>query len=225
MPRSMQAIIFDFDGLIFDTETLEFEACQRLYRQHDLEMPLETWQHAVGTWDALDMWEPWRHLPETELQAFQHQHHRQLMDTLAQAPLRAGIPELLEEAKQAGLRLAVASSSDQTWIDRWLGHHEIAHYFECTATRYEVEKVKPDPALYRLAIQKLQLPVHQLIALEDSLNGFRAATAAGLCCIAVPNPVTQFLPFPSDAPRLDGFSGGLAEIHTVFEQRVQKNLF
>lgn len=215
----LEAIIFDFDGTLLDTEGSEFSHFQELYRTHNLELALTDWQQGIGTWGAFDPWQPFAHLSAPQLKALKHTHHRTLLERLAEIVPRAGIPELLEEAKTKGIRLAIASSSDADWIAHWGGKHGLLEGVEVLTSRYEVEKVKPDPALYLLALERLNLPAYAAMAVEDSLNGYRAATAAGLFCLAFTHSVTESLEFPADTikwPQLEGGLAALEKLHRAY---------
>lgn len=213
---TIQALIFDFDGTILDTETLEFRRWEALYRQHGRELALSDWQQGVGTWDAFD---PWLGLP-SEVQSRRNEVHaelhEQIIADISVADLRSGVVGVLEEARAAGLRLALATSSDKVWVSRWLEQHGLLHYFEVLSTRYEVARVKPSPELYTLAVAKLGLRPQDCLAIEDSFNGATAAAAAGVRVVVVPNEVTATQPFLPTWPRLEGFTT-LGELLAVGE--------
>ncbi len=220
---ALEALIFDFDGTLLDTETPEYTHFLELYREYGLTLRLEDWQQAVGTWDAFDVWEPFRHLDAVELERLQVRHRAALMAHLADLDLRPGVRAVLEQAKARGLKLAIASSSDSPWIVGFLERHNLLETFDALATRREVEKVKPDPALYLLALEKLGLKAENTLALEDSLNGFRAAAAAGLLCVVTPHAVTASLPFPESAPRLETLEGGLSVLEKIYTDFYSRN--
>ncbi|WP_034385968.1 HAD-IA family hydrolase [Deinococcus sp. YIM 77859] len=208
-----RALVFDFDGTILDTETREFHHWQQLYREHGRELALADWQRGIGTWGAFD---PWAGLPE-QIQANRERVraglHERILADIAEQDLRPGVRGVLEEARAAGLRLALATSSDRTWVTRWLAQHDLLPLFEVLATRDDVRRVKPDPELYVLATERLGLRAADCLAVEDSLNGATAALAAGLQVVVVPNDVTRTQPFPPTWPRLDdGFAGGLTAL-------------
>ena len=102
--------------------------------------------------------------------------------------------ERLDEAAALGLRLAIASSSPRAWIDDHLAHLGLSDRFEVTRTADDVARTKPDPELYVSACAALGVAPHEAVAIEDSPNGIRAAKAAGLACVACPNPLTSLLP-------------------------------
>ncbi|WP_135229545.1 HAD family hydrolase [Deinococcus fonticola] len=211
IPDGLQAVIFDFDGTILDTETTEFRRWEALYRQHDRELALQDWQRGIGTWGAFD---PWAGLPEHVQADRQNVHatlHASILEAIEQQDLRPGVLDVFGQIKAAGLRLALASSSDRAWITRWLTQHGLLDVFETLATRDDVARVKPDPELYLLAARNLNLKPEQCLAVEDSLNGATAAVAAGMQVVVVPNEITATQPFPPEWPRLDdGYTQGLA---------------
>jgi HAD superfamily hydrolase (TIGR01509 family) len=220
----LEALILDFDGTLLDTEGTEFEAYQALYRQHGLELSLTDWQQGIGTWGAFDPWTPFEQFPQVQLEALKKAHHHHLLERLDQILPREGIPELLEEAKTKGIRLAIASSSDADWIGHWGHKHGLLEGIEVLATRYDVEQVKPHPALYLLALERLNLPASAAMALEDSLNGYRAAVGAGLFCLALTHPITESLEFPEGTikwPQLEGGLAALEGLHRAFWERVR----
>ncbi|AZI43265.1 HAD family hydrolase [Deinococcus psychrotolerans] len=203
---TIQALIFDFDGTILDTETLEFRRWEALYRQHGRELALRDWQQGVGTWDAFD---PWLGLPDA-VQVRRSEVHAELHDQITAditvSELRPGVLGVLEEARAVGLRLALATSSDKVWVSRWLEQHGLLGFFEVMATRYDVTQVKPSPELYTLAVTQLGLRPEQCLAIEDSFNGATAAAAAGVRVVVVPNEVTATQAFLPTWPRLEGFT-------------------
>ena len=112
---------------------------------------------------------------------------------IARQQPRPGILQWIGDAQEAGLSLAVASTSHRDWVHGYLDRLDLRASFSHTACGDEVERVKPAPDLYRLALQRLGSAAGEAIAIEDSPNGIAAAKAAGLFCIAVPNPMTQAL--------------------------------
>ena len=200
------ALIFDFDGTILDTETHEFRRWEALYVQHGRTLALSDWQQGIGTWGAFD---PWLGLPSSvqERRAEVYDElHRGILGDIEAADLRPGVRGVLEAVSAAGLRLALATSSDEVWVTRWLSQHKLLHLFEVLATRGDVARVKPDPELYSLAARRLKLHPEVCLAVEDSFNGATAAVAAGMSVVVVPNEVTRTQPFPPSWPKVDGYT-------------------
>jgi len=195
-PPRLQAVVLDFDGLILDTETPIFEEWQAEFRGRGHELGLDTWQHVVGTSGTYD---PCAHLSELTRAEFDQDAVRQevRVRTLRRCeaqPLLPGVRARVEEARALGLKTAVASSSSLAWVEGWLERHGIRHLFDAVCARDHVQRVKPAPDLYLLAASRLGVAPQACVVFEDSPNGIRAAGAAGMLCVAIPNAVTRTLP-------------------------------
>jgi HAD superfamily hydrolase (TIGR01509 family) len=194
----IRAVVLDFDGLVLDTETPIFEAWRTAYRRRGRDLGLSEWQHALGTHGGFD---PFAHLSgllgapvarEELLEEVQAQN-RAACDA---QPLLPGVADLLRDARALGLGTAVASSSTRGWVDGWLARHGIREFFDVLCGREDVARVKPEPDLFLLAAERLSVPPEACVVFEDSPNGMRAARAAGMRCVAVPNALTRDLPLP-----------------------------
>ena len=203
--------MFDFDGLILDTETPEFGAWQDVFGQHGVSLVAADWAHVIGStdhgWDGANeiARATGRVVDRDEVKARWRVRHAEM---LAQEVVRPGVAELVELAKARGLGLAIASSSPRAWVQGHLERLGLYAAFDAVATGDEVERTKPDPALYTLAVRRLGVPAASAVALEDSPNGIRAAHAAGLRCVAVPNDVSRHL----DVSAADLVLDSLAEL-------------
>ena len=201
----LEALVFDFDGTILDTETPEFESWQQIYRDHGAQLEISDWGRGIGTWGAFD---PWHDL-ETKIgrtlnkEPIALAHRARVKAAIGALKLLPGVLDLLESAKAAGIKLAIASSSNREWVEGWAQKLGVRHYFSVTSTKDDVLRVKPDPALYLLACEKLGVQPQRALALEDSANGAASALAAGLRCAVIPNPVTRTLEFPNGVFRLE----------------------
>jgi len=198
--RMLQALIFDFDGLIIDTEWTEFRTWQDMCQRYNVELPLETYLLCVGRGATTKIFDPYDYLIEQlghELDRFsiENECRRRNLELIDAQPILPGVEELIREAKQRGLRLAVASSSPRSWVDRHLTRLGLRAYFDALACGDEVEHAKPYPDPYLKALEKLEVSASQAVAFEDSLNGMLAARAAHIFCIVVPGELTQYLDF------------------------------
>ena len=192
----IRGLIFDFDGLILDTELPEFDAWQSVYAEHGAALSMDAWAICVGT--AADVFDPIADLEQQIGRALDgetiHRQHKALRLSIIHAqPILPGVVDVLNDAKARGLKLAVASTSRRAWVAGHLERLGLIDYFDCLRCGDEVENVKPAPDLYRAALDCLGLAPNEAIAFEDSPNGVLAATRAGLYCVAVPNPVTRQL--------------------------------
>ena len=191
-----RAFLFDFDGLIVDTEVPSRAGWEHIYREHGHELPPEKWALMVGT---VGGWDPMGHLEDLVGTALERdritERRREHEFALADAEeLRPGILDYFAEARRRGLKRAIVSSADRRWIDRHLARLEQAVGWDAIVTAdHDRARAKPSPALYLEALERLGVGAAEAIAFEDSPNGVRAAKAAGIFCVAVPNEVTRAL--------------------------------
>jgi HAD superfamily hydrolase (TIGR01509 family) len=192
----IRALLFDFDGLILDTETASRAGWRWLYEEHGHELPDEKWALMVGT---IGGWDPWGHLEELVGEPLDRHHldDRRLSHelTLLEAEeLRPGIAAYLEAADDRGLKRAIVSSGSRTWVDMHLTRLERAVGWDAIVTAdYDAARAKPRPTLYLEALDRLGVEAGEAIAFEDSPNGAAAAKAAGVYVVGVPNAVTRDL--------------------------------
>ena len=221
----MRALIFDFDGLIVDTESAIYEAWRELYLAHGHDLPLATYVQCVGSvfghYDPMVALEAllgspvdWdTHLPMKDARIRAGQ---QGLDTMP------GIRELLAEARAAGIPCVVASSSQRSHVSGWLDRTGLRDQFNFVRSRDDVARAKPFPDLFLSAAEGLGLRPEETLVLEDSSNGLRASLAAGAPCVIVPSPVTDGSDFTGAAAILKTLAGvsigGLRGIHaSAFE--------
>lgn len=192
----IRGIIFDFDGLILDTEVPEFQVWQEIYAAHGCELPLATWATSIGT--SYEVFDPFAYLEAqlgrlVERETIRVKRQQRYTELLSAQAVLPGVREYIADARRLGLQLGVASSSSRAWVTGHLTQLGLCAHFDCITCADDVQRTKPDPALYQAALATLALRADQAIALEDSPNGIAAAKRAGLFCVAVPNPLTRQL--------------------------------
>ena len=193
----VRAFLFDFDGLILDTELASRAGWELLYREHGHELPTDLWATLVGTTHA--PWSPRAHLQELvgeplDWDALNERRYAHEIALIEAEELRPGIAEYFAAARRHGLKRAIVSSSSRRWVDLHLERLEEAVGWDaiCTADGDPV-RAKPAPVLYLEALELLGVDAGRAVAFEDSPNGVRAAKAAGVFCVAIPNEVTREL--------------------------------
>jgi HAD superfamily hydrolase (TIGR01509 family) len=193
----VRAFLFDFDGLIIDTELASRAGWEHLYREYGHELPTDLWATLVGTTHA--PWSPMDHLEELvgepldrdALNELRRAHELALIEV---EELRPGIADYLAAAQRHALRRAIVSSSTRPWVDMHLERLEEAVGWDaiCTADG-DPARAKPAPVLYLEALRLLEVDANEAVAFEDSPNGVLAAKAADVFCVAIPNEVTRDL--------------------------------
>src|SRR3954454_18053274 len=193
----VRAFLFDFDGLILDTELASRAGWELLYREHGHELPADLWATLVGTTHA--PWDPMEHLEELvgeplEREALNERRYAHEIALIEAEELRPGIADSLAATRRHGLKRAIVSSSTRRWVAMHLERLEEATGWGgiCTADR-DPARAKPAPTLYLEALEQLGGPSDEAVAFEDSPNGGLAAKAAGAVCVAIPNEVTREL--------------------------------
>lgn len=218
----IKALIFDFDGLILETETPIFESWQEIYRDYGCELLLEEWLANIGT--AEEQFDPFASLEQRSGQPVDRQQtlvrrQRRELELIERQAVMPGVREYLENARQLGLRVGLASSSSCDWV---MGHLErlgLTGFFDAIAASDDVMQTKPDPALYRTAAEWLGVAPEHAVAFEDSRNGMIAAKRAGLYCVVVPNALTHQLDLDEADIRLGSLQDmPLAELLSSLER-------
>ncbi len=194
------AIIFDHDGTLVDTETPDFRAWEILYREHGATLRLERWAEvAVGRLDGhgtlfADLINQNGNIELTPA-ALRKRLEALWPVTLETVTLMPGVETLLTALQETDYPLAVATASDRAWVTRWLTRFDLHAYFQVIATRDDVVNNKPAPDVYLFAAAQLGVEPERCLVFEDSWAGLQAAKAAGMTVVAIPNHVTQSLDF------------------------------
>lgn len=192
----LRALIFDFDGLILDTETPEVLVWQDIYKEHGFELPVEEWEKTVGGY-GISTFDAAQHLSaQTQGRldpAALKARYRLEADAIIHAkPIQPGIMEMIASAKEHGLKVAIGSSSPHSWVDAHTQRLGIYHHFDHIICQDDVApgKTKPHPDIYLKALETLQVDKTEAVVFEDSPNGVLASKRAGVFVVAVPNPLT-----------------------------------
>jgi len=194
---AIRGLIFDFDGLIVDSEGPDHQSWQECFAEHGCELPAGLWAdligRAVGVVDLYALMEEQLGRP-LDRAAVRAARRRRYLELMAAQPVLPGVEAYLRAARGLGLRRGVASSGTREWVVGNLERLGLHAHFECVRCREDVTHAKPEPELYLAALDALELRPHEAIAFEDSPNGVLAAKRAGLYCVAVPNPLTADMP-------------------------------
>lgn len=216
----LRAILFDFDGLILETELPEFQAWNEIFLRYGCQFPVEQWIDWVG--GAPDVGFLIHQLEAQSGQvvhreAIRAEHLRRFQELVNAEPVLPGVVETIQIARRLGLKLGAASSSPRWWVVGHLSRLGLIQYFDAICTKDEVRVVKPDPELYLAVLRELGVQAYEAVALEDSPNGLAAARAAGLYCIVVPSPLTKEAQFEGAGRRLESLEE--LQLEEIFKER------
>ncbi|HUZ19819.1 MAG TPA: HAD family phosphatase [Acidimicrobiales bacterium] len=194
--RAFDAVVFDLDGVIVDTERIVHEVWAGTFARYGCSFTLEEWSVAVGSDRGFDPFEVLAARssvplpPLAELQREIDREEQRLLEGLSPLP---GIRAWIEGANDLGMDVAVVSSSPRPWVEGRLADVGLDRHFVVVSCRDARLAAKPAPDLYLDACARLHVEARRAVAVEDSLHGITAARAAGLACVGVPNTVTAGL--------------------------------
>src|SRR4030042_5817285 len=202
----IRAIIFDFDGLILETEEPTYKSWQAVYRSFGFPLPFSTFSSMVGTTHG--DFDPRAHLQSLVAENIDWERvepERQVIENrlIAAQPILPGADTYLREAMRLGLKIGLASNSPCDWVTRHLPRIGLGQCFDYMSTSDKAHNLKPHPELYLSALHGLGAHADETFALEDSPLGIRSAKAAGLFCVAVPNVLTRRLDLTQADLQLD----------------------
>jgi HAD superfamily hydrolase (TIGR01509 family) len=191
------ALVFDLDGTIADTESIEYRSVEQVWGDHGAVYGVERWATIVG-----QSWAPaWvgelrdelarRGEPVPSADDLHHRQHEHKRVLLADLQPRAGMVELITAARNDDVRLAIASNSPLRWVEERLDQLGLRHHFDHLSTVDVASRPKPHPAPYLEACDALDARPAFSVAFEDSTTGTASAVAAGLFTIACPGPLTE----------------------------------
>jgi HAD superfamily hydrolase (TIGR01509 family) len=214
----IRALIFDFDGLILDTESALIRSYADVHDAHRVPFDYSRFLRAVGHADYT--FQPWSDFPAAHdriaLEAERQRTKIGRLELLAPLP---GVIDLLDEARAAAVPIAVASNSEHSWVEPHLARLGLLDRFAFIACREDVPSPKPEPDLYKLVLENFGLRGHEAIAFEDSHTGSLAAKRAHLWCVAAPGPSTTH----HDFAHVDLRVASLAEVTLAsLRQRFEK---
>jgi HAD superfamily hydrolase (TIGR01509 family) len=191
----IKAFLFDFDGVIADTEVPTFESWREVYAEYGVELALEDWLPAVGSgsstsgaFDAVAHLERLLAQP-VDREAVIARRTTRKEELYVRAPLLPGVSELLQRARERGIKTAIVTRNHDERVKRHCDVHGLRHRWDaliCANAEPTCDKAE----LYRRALDVLDVVAHEALAFEDSPAGVRAAKRAGVVCAAVPNAVT-----------------------------------
>jgi HAD superfamily hydrolase (TIGR01509 family) len=215
----IRGLLFDFDGLILDTESPDYQSWQEVFAAHGAELSREIWAQYICSSDV--DFDPYTHLEAqighvVDRAAIRAQRRARDLALIAAQPIMPGVVDYLDDAKRMNLQIGIASNSPRAWVAGHLERLGLIHHFEQLTTIEAVTKGKPEPDIYLAAVDALGLQPHEAIALEDSPNGSLAAKRAGLFCVAVPNPMTRHFDWSHVDVRLESLAA--MRLEEVIEQ-------
>lgn len=191
----LEAVIFDMDGVIINSEPLHYEANQKLFDKLGFSLPINEYSNYIGI-STEKMWEDLKNKYELDesLDTLTNEHKRHTHEFIKNNMYGKEIPgikKILEELKSNNIKTAVASSSSKDLIETVIRGFELYNYFNVLVSGEEVENGKPNPDIFILTAKKLGVNIKNCIVIEDSTNGVKAAKKAGTKCIGFNNPDSQ----------------------------------
>ena len=207
------ALVFDFDGLILDTEAAEYASVAEVFAEHGGTLDRHRWMSSIGRVNPQQFWVDWLEdqvglVNREAVHAEQRVRNRELVHRL---PVKPGVAELIDQADRRNVPCAVASASPSNWVLPNLERIGLLERFVSVTTREDAKRSKPFPDPYWAALDAVPVAralAASCVAFEDSRNGSLAAVAAGLACVACPHDLTAHTDLSHATVRV----GSLAEV-------------
>lgn len=192
------AVLFDFDGVILDTEWPIYESIRKVFLENEHDLPLEEYVRCIGS--DFNIWSPEARLEELTGRTFDWEtisktRNVWIREEIGRLDAMPGVREAIAHCRENNLKTAVVSSSNHRWVDGWLEKLGLFSDFDDIVAREDAPRIKPAPDLYLEAVRRLALPAADCLVIEDSLNGLQSAHDAGCPVAAVPNRITSCIDF------------------------------
>lgn len=192
----VSAVLFDFDGVILDSEWPIYETWKNLFAREGQVLESEMYAQCIGS--DFDTWSPQSYLESLTGKSYEWERENAQRQVILEADLEEsppmdGVRELLSFLQDT--KTAVVSSSTHSWVDRWIEKLELDPYFEALVCRGDAPRIKPAPDLYLEAARRLGVSPSECLVIEDSMNGLISAKTAGMQVLVVPNRLTRFYDF------------------------------
>ena len=222
----LKALIFDFDGVIVDTETQWYEIYRDwLKEEYNYDLNIRDYLVCVGA-NSRELFAFLREAigPEVDGEAFERSATDEFIRRSSVLPPMKGVEALIKDAKARGLKLAIATSATRRKPESHLKRLGLLEYFDAFSTAELCENIKPAPDLFLKAAELLKVSPEECLAIEDSGNGLISANRAGMRCLLVPNDITRHCEFEPCYKRADSLADvDLTEIEKDFAQTGQNN--
>ena len=188
-------MIFDFDGIVLDSETPEYESHRRIYERCGVTLTVEEWCGVIGTWSEGHDERWFTRLQEQAADAPPRDDYfaerRRIFEEIVPADPMRGVGDLLRALRQAKVPIAIASSAPARWVVGAVERLGIGALFDAVVTGDQVAHRKPAPDVYLAAALRLAVDPERSVAIEDSNPGIAAARAAGMKVVAIPHWLTM----------------------------------